>query len=86
VIGLTMLLFGRMWIWGLRIWKAVECFKWGLMDYSSRNMEDFVSENDLNYVDLAQGVSVENFGSLESILCYFGEECGYFMPLSVQSA
>ena len=30
VIGLTMLLFERMWIWGLWIWKAVECFKWGL--------------------------------------------------------
>ena len=28
VIDLTMLLFGRMWIWGLWIWKAVECFNW----------------------------------------------------------
>ena len=29
VIGLTVLLFGRMWIRGLWIWKAGECFKWG---------------------------------------------------------
>jgi hypothetical protein len=26
VLGLTILLFGRMWISGLWIWKAVECF------------------------------------------------------------
>ena len=56
-----MLLFERMWILGLWIWKAVECFKWGLMGYPSRNMEDFVTESDLNCADLAQEVSVENF-------------------------
>jgi hypothetical protein len=61
VIGLTMLLFGRMWIWRLWIWNAVECFKWGLMGYPRRNMEDFVADNDLNYADLAQSVLVENF-------------------------
>jgi hypothetical protein len=49
-----MLLFGRMWIWGLWIWKAMECFKWGLMSHSSRNMEDFVGISDLNCADLAQ--------------------------------
>jgi hypothetical protein len=27
VNGLSTLLFERMWIWGLWIWKAVECFK-----------------------------------------------------------
>ena len=32
VIGLTMLLFGRMWILGLWIWKAMECFKEGEVD------------------------------------------------------
>ena len=48
VIGLTMLLFGRMWILALWIWKAVECFKWSLMGHPSRNMEDFVAEGDLN--------------------------------------
>ena len=40
VIDLTMLLFERMWIWGLWIWNTVECFKWGLMGHPSRNMED----------------------------------------------
>ena len=59
VIGRTMLSFGRMWIWGLWIWKAVECFKWGLTGYPSRNMEDFATESDLNCEDLAQVVSVE---------------------------
>jgi hypothetical protein len=44
VIGLTMLLFERMWIWGLGIWKAVKYFKWGLMGYPSRNIEHFVTE------------------------------------------
>jgi hypothetical protein len=38
MIGLTMLLFGR--IWGLWIWNTVECFKWDLIGYPSRNMED----------------------------------------------
>ena len=44
VIGLSMLSSGRMWIWGLWIWKAVECFKWGLMGHPRKNMEDFVTE------------------------------------------
>jgi hypothetical protein len=30
----------------------------GLMGYPSRNMEDFVIESDLNYVNLAQEASV----------------------------
>jgi hypothetical protein len=42
-----------MWILGLWIWKVMECFKWGLMDYPSRNMEDFVAESDLNCAELA---------------------------------
>ena len=41
-----MLLFGGMWILGL--WKAVECFKWGLMGHSSRSMEDCGAEGYLN--------------------------------------
>ena len=56
-----MLLFGRMWILGLWIWKAVECFKRGLMGHPSRNMEDFVAGSNLNCVDLAQEISKENF-------------------------
>jgi hypothetical protein len=59
VIGLTMLFFERMWIWGLWIWKAVECFKWGLVGQPSRNMEDFVDRSDLNCVDLFQEISKE---------------------------
>jgi hypothetical protein len=59
VIGLTMFLFGRMYIWGLWIWKALECFKWGLMGYPRRNMEDNGAGNGLNCANLAQEVSVE---------------------------
>jgi hypothetical protein len=58
LIGLTLLLFGGMWI--LELCKAEECFKWGLMSHPSRNMEDSGIECHLNYVDLlAQEVSVE---------------------------
>ena len=39
----------------------MKCFKWGLVGYLNRNMEDFVTENDLNYADLFQEVSMENF-------------------------
>ena len=82
MIGLTTLLFGRMWIW-----KAVGCFKWGLMGHPGRNMEDFVAESDLNCADLAQEVSVEkNFSMWQRPLWYFGEECGCFLPLSKESA
>ena len=57
LIGLTMLLFERMWIFGLWIWNTVDCFKWGLMDHPSRNMEDLVAGSNLNCVDLAQEIS-----------------------------
>jgi hypothetical protein len=30
----------------------VECFKWGLRDYPSRNIKDFVNEKGLNNADL----------------------------------
>jgi hypothetical protein len=66
VIGLTMLLFERMWIWGLCIWKAMECFKWGLMDHPSRNMEDLVAGSHLNCVDLAQEISKEKNFSIKT--------------------
>jgi hypothetical protein len=46
---------------GLWIWKAVGCFKWSLMGYPGRTMEDFVTESDLNCADLPQEGSVENF-------------------------
>ena len=50
-----MLLFGGIWI--LRLYKAVGCFKWGLMGYPSRNMKD-VAEYDLNCADLDGEISV----------------------------
>jgi hypothetical protein len=34
-----------MFLFGLLIWKALEYFKWGLMGYPTKNMEDFVAEN-----------------------------------------
>jgi hypothetical protein len=54
-----MLLLRRMWIWGIWVWKAVECFKCGLMGHPRRNKEVFISESDLNFADLAHEVSVE---------------------------
>jgi len=62
----------------------VECFKWDLMGYPSSNMEDFVTENDLNCGNLAQRVSVENFNMwprdcFSDILV---KKCDYFLHLS----
>jgi hypothetical protein len=65
-----MFLFGRMWILGLLIWKAMECFKWGLMSHPSRNVEDFVAVSDLNCADLAQEVSVEKNFSMWPRDCF----------------
>ena len=39
----------------------MECLKLGLMGHPSRNMEDFVTESELNSAELAQEVSVEHF-------------------------
>ena len=41
----------------LRIRKAVECFKLGLMGYTSRNMKDSGAEGDLNCKSPVQEVS-----------------------------
>jgi hypothetical protein len=72
VIGLTMLLFERMWILELQIWKAVKCFKWGLMDPPFRNMEDLVAGSNLNCVDLAQEISKENNFRMWHENCFCG--------------
>jgi hypothetical protein len=72
VIDLTMLLFERMWILGLWIWKAVECFKWGLIGYPSRNMEYFVAGSNLVCVDLAQEISKEKNFRLWHKDCFCG--------------
>ena len=38
----------------------MDCFKWGLMDHPSRNMEDFVAGSNLNCnLNLAQKISNE---------------------------
>ena len=62
-----MFLFGRMWIWELWIWKAMECFKWGLMSHLSRKVEDFVPVSDLNCADLVQNRRMSVCG-LETVL------------------
>jgi len=52
VISLTMIvLFERIWIW-----KAMGLVKWILMSHPSMNMEDFVSEGDLNCRSLARDI------------------------------
>ena len=40
-------LFGVIWIWGVWVRKAVECFKHCLMGHASRSMEDSGAECDL---------------------------------------
>lgn len=37
----------------------MEIFKWGLKSYSSRNIEEFVADGDLNCGSLATNVSEE---------------------------
>ena len=55
---------------GFWIWKAVECFKWCVMGYSSKNIENFVAESDLNCADMAQQVSVEKNFSMWPRDCF----------------
>ena len=44
--------------------KSGKCFKWGLMRYPSKNMENFVAESDLYCANLAQEALVEkNFST-----------------------
>jgi hypothetical protein len=59
LIGLTMFLFGEMWILELWIRKAVEWFKWSLRGHPSRSHEDSGAEGNLNSGGLAQEVSEE---------------------------
>ena len=87
MLGLTTLWFGRM-VLGLWIWEAMECFKWGLRSYPSRNMEDFVTESDSNCADLAQefqGRRISVCGIETVFLWYFGGEYSCFLPLSKKS-
>jgi hypothetical protein len=62
-------------------WKAVECFKWGLMGYPSRNMEDFVAESDLKCEDL-RDLSREEFlyVAYRLFLWYLVKNMAAFLP------
>ena len=73
VIGLTMLLFGRMWILSLWSWTALKCFKikWILMVYPGRNMEHFVAGSNLNCAVLVQEVSEERNFSMWHKDCFW---------------
>ena len=73
-----MLLFGGVWVLGL--WKAVECFKLGLMGHPSRNVGDFVAEYDLNCSDLVQKVSVEKNFRMWPRDCFCGILVTAFCP------
>jgi hypothetical protein len=53
MIGLTMFLFGGMWIFELQMRKTVECFKWDLMHHLNRSMEDIGAGGDLKCGGLA---------------------------------
>jgi hypothetical protein len=58
VIGLTMLLFGRIWK-ALRLWirKAVECCNQGLIGHSDGSIGDSSAESHANYNSTGQEVS-----------------------------
>jgi hypothetical protein len=70
VIGLTMLLSGRIWICDF--------------DWESNGMKDFVAEIDLNYKDLVSEGSVEKNLSMFP-RDYFGEDWACFLPFSEES-
>ena len=55
-----MILFGGMWILGLWIWKAMECFEWDLIGHPRRNMKDIRAEGDLNSGDHSYDDFVNN--------------------------
>ena len=51
----------------------MECFKWGLLGYLSRNIEDSVTESDLKCAVLAQIISIEKNSvcGLQTVFCCF---------------
>jgi hypothetical protein len=63
-----MFLSGGMWILGLFFKKVVKCFKWGLMEHSSRNIKDIGAG--VNSGVLAQEVSVEKNFSMWPRDCF----------------
>ena len=67
-----MFLVERMWILKFWIWKGVECFKWGKMWNTFRDMETFIAEGNFNYGSLALEVSEEKNFYMGLLLLYFG--------------
>jgi hypothetical protein len=49
----------------------VECFKWGLLGYLSRNIEDSVTESDLKCAIQVQEILVEKNFSMWLRDCFF---------------
>ena len=70
--SLTMLLFGRMWIWDFGFGREWNTLKGALMAHPRRNMEDFVAEGEFKCGSLALEVSEEkNFSMcLRNSSCY----------------
>lgn len=67
-----MLFVCRMWTVGLRTWKTVGCFKWGLIGCPSRSMGDSGAEIKVDYGGHAQEFSEEKIiKCLETILVIF---------------
>ena len=56
----------------------MECFKWGLLGYLSRNIEDSVTESDLKRAVLAQEISIEKNSvcGLQTVFLFF---CFFFV-------
>jgi hypothetical protein len=63
-------MFGKMWVWEICIWKAVQCIKRSLTDNPSRNMEDIGIKSDLNCGGLSQEVSEEKNVSMWPRDCF----------------
>lgn len=62
-----MLLFGDMWTLGVT--KAVECFKYSLIDHPRKSTEDSDAEGNLNYEGLAQEISDKKNFSMQPTDC-----------------
>jgi hypothetical protein len=50
----------------------VECFNWDLIGYPSRNMEDFVAENDLNCANLPKRLQWRRISVCGNRDCFWG--------------
>ena len=71
VIGLSVLLIGRMKTLGLLVRKAVKYFLWGLMGFTRSSIKDSDAENNVDYDSPAQEISrgTTIATGLETIFC-----------------